>query len=389
MNVLILSLDEALFDKTREGDTLMRLKAYRKRISSLRVIVSTRRFSAHLINDGITIISAHGRRKILSYWRMYRLTRDITRKHAIDLIVTNDPLLGAIALLARPSRNVRVQISVFDIQLTNPDWVRARFRNRILKWIGTWALRKAESIRTDNSGDREVLVNTLGIHPEIITVIPIAPSKQSQRLYLQARKDERLRTSLVGKNKMILSVGSLLPKKGLWVLTDAMEQVHSKIPDAKLIIIGKGPLRKELERKIRAKSLEKYVILEGSVPYSELPSYFASADLFVLPSLHEGFPRVLMEAALAGTPIVTTQINGAHDMLADGVSARVVPIKNPEALSGAMVELLLDPGKSAQLSRQAQKNAKKLLNVDKNVSELIDSWERTVKSRTVMTYETK
>ncbi len=377
MNVLILSLDESLFNTHGEGDTLERFKAYRKHTTSLKVIVSTQKKYKPLSIAGIDIFGVSGRNKLFSYLKMLFMTKELC-KEKIDIIVANDPILGFISLLARSNSTPKIQISVFDLQLLDPNWIALKLHHYILKIIGIWALKNADSIRTDNSGDRNDLVDKLFIDPNIITTIPISPSSQSQQMFISAKKNPSLKQSLVGNGSMVLAVGGLLPKKNHLGLIDAMEEVVNTYPNLKLIIVGKGPLQENINNKISHLRLENHIKLVGSVAYNQLPSYYATTDLFVLPSLHEGFPRVIMEAALTGVPIVSTDVHGVTDLLIDGKSARIVKKADSISLASGILELLKNEKKAKHFANTAKKSAIKKLNFDKNVNHLMKSWRETI-----------
>ena len=150
----------------------------------------------------------------------------------------------------------------------------------------------------------------------------------------------------------ILSVGRLSPEKDHVTLIRAFGLL-AKSHNAKLVILGEGPLRPDLESLVTEMKLKESVFLPGFVidPYP----WFGSADLFVLSSLREGFGNVLVEALECGVPIVSTNCpGGPSEILANGQFGKLVPIQNPRALAQAMEEVLLGSHDSADLKLRAK-----------------------------------
>lgn len=145
--------------------------------------------------------------------------------------------------------------------------------------------------------------------------------------------------------KVILSVGRLEEQKDFASLIRAVSIVRQKV-DVCLVILGDGRLRRGLIELAESLGLQDFVDLPGFVdnPYS----FIARADVFVLSSLFEGLPNVLLEALAVGTPIVATDCRtGPREILRDGKDGRLVPIKNPSALADAIVATLGSEGRPA------------------------------------------
>ena len=134
----------------------------------------------------------------------------------------------------------------------------------------------------------------------------------------------------------VLYVGRLAPKKGLEYLLEAMTEV-----DAHLTIVGDGSERDRLER--LAAELDIDVTFVGEVAPEAVDSYYRDAGVFVLPSLEgEGMPNVVLEAMSWGLPVVATDSGGLPTMIEDGESGFLVPMRDSEAISERIGELLTD-----------------------------------------------
>lgn len=144
---------------------------------------------------------------------------------------------------------------------------------------------------------------------------------------------------------VVLGVGRLAPQKDFATLIEAFRLVLAQRP-CRLTILGEGPLRRDLEDRVRSLGLEDAVSMPGWVdnPYA----FMARAALFVLSSRHEGFPGVLVEALACGCPSVSTDCPaGPSEILED--PDLLAPVGDPEALAGAILRALARPADAAKL----------------------------------------
>ena len=135
----------------------------------------------------------------------------------------------------------------------------------------------------------------------------------------------------------LLYVGRLTPEKGVEYLIQAMPSVLKKFPQTKLMIIGGGMLKNRLKKQIEKLAIEPNVIFMGSINHNKLGPYFATADIFVSPSIKEGFGLTILEAAISGCQIIGTNIGGVKDII--GKNCLIKP-KSPKAISEKIVQLI-------------------------------------------------
>ena len=123
--------------------------------------------------------------------------------------------------------------------------------------------------------------------------------------------------------------------------------------DIGLIIIGEGPDRKNLKKMIEDFDLEKSVYLLG---YQKFPDpFYHEMDVFVMPSLFEGFGLVAVEAMHFGLPIIATNVDSLPEIIKDGVTGYLCPAENAKSLSAVMEKVFLNPEKSAKVALEGQK----------------------------------
>jgi len=141
----------------------------------------------------------------------------------------------------------------------------------------------------------------------------------------------------------VLFVGRLVPEKGPSVLLDAVGSLHggSEPLDIEVRIVGSGPLLKTLQAQIHDRDLADVVTLLGPLGNDQLPTQYAWADVFCLPSFAEGVPVVLMEAMATALPVVTTSVAGVPELVHDGENGRLVGPGKPQDLADALRDLAI------------------------------------------------
>lgn len=150
----------------------------------------------------------------------------------------------------------------------------------------------------------------------------------------------------------ILGAGALVHQKGFEFLVRSFKVVLNSFPELRLVIVGEGPLRSELESLAQELGIAESVHFPGFV--SNVGAYYASAKLFALSSVAEGFGNVLVEAMSFGVPVVSTDCpHGPREILDGGVYGRLVPPGDSDALADAIVSTLRDAVDSNRLVERA------------------------------------
>jgi glycosyltransferase involved in cell wall biosynthesis len=160
-------------------------------------------------------------------------------------------------------------------------------------------------------------------------------------------------------NNNILFVGSLLPVKGVQYLIMAMKVVHDKIPEAMLILVGDGEEREMLEALSLQLGIQKYVQFVGKIPHEKVQTYMQMADVFVLPSLSEGLPNVILEAMACGLPIVASRVDGIPDIITKDTNGYLVEVKDTNDIANKIILLLQDEALRKKISDNNRQLVKK------------------------------
>jgi len=166
----------------------------------------------------------------------------------------------------------------------------------------------------------------------------------------KSKADSSLREKYGINAEFLLFVGRLSEKKGVEYLIKSMPEVLSKHPDAKLLIVGNGELETKLKKLVNDElKISNNVIFAGGIPNSELPKYYATADIFIGPSIiaeggdREGFPVSFMEAMASGTPLITSDID-IFGELVHGENAMKAQEKSSESIAYCICSLIEDKG---------------------------------------------
>jgi glycosyltransferase involved in cell wall biosynthesis len=130
---------------------------------------------------------------------------------------------------------------------------------------------------------------------------------------------------------IIIFVGRLHVVKGLEYLINAVNKV--KNDNLKLFIIGDGTERENLEKLSKKLNIENYIEFCGEIPNEKIPEYLTASDIFVLPSLSEGFPNVLLEAMTCGLPVIATKIKGLDEIIEEGINGYLINPKSSEQIA--------------------------------------------------------
>lgn len=150
---------------------------------------------------------------------------------------------------------------------------------------------------------------------------------------------------------IIGTIARLHRQKGISVLLEASVRVLRVFPEAKFVVVGEGPLGQKLKKKAHQLGVaDKFLFLGAREDAADLLSMF---DIFVLPSLWEGLPFVLIEAAAHRMPIVATAVDGVPEIVENGKTGILVPPKNPQMMGEAVIRLLSDKRLAADLAERA------------------------------------
>lgn len=177
-------------------------------------------------------------------------------------------------------------------------------------------------------------------------VPPVGPVPVARRLAAEVRSE----LGIGPQERLVVLVGRLHPQKDIATLVEAATRLA---PDVRVVVVGEGPQRAELEARIARLGLAHRVQLVGA--RADAADHMAAADVVVMCSIWEGFGLVVAEALALRRPVVATAVGPVPEMVVDGETGRLVPPSDPEALAAAITDLLADPDRAAELGRAGAK----------------------------------
>jgi glycosyltransferase involved in cell wall biosynthesis len=266
------------------------------------------------------------------------------RREAIDVVhvVFPNPTAVYLALL-RPLARWKLVLG-FQGRDINELHERARGHRLVMRWV----VRQADWITLCASSMAERLAALAPATARKVWVVPNANPLSSA-----PRPSSRPAGSLAFKD-FVLSVGSLIPRKGHDVLIRALAVARERGHRLPLVIVGGGPSRPDLHALARDLDIADQVHFAGDVDHGHVTEYFERCRYFVLATRAEGMPLAVAEAMSFGKAVVATRVDGIPEMIKNHKTGLLVPSEDVEALAAAMIRLEQDHGLRADLGERAR-----------------------------------
>ena len=262
------------------------------------------------------------------------------RRARPDAVLAAKDRAGRAAVLARKISGVSTRLVIrLGTHLSESMKGKNRLQKALRYYPAKWFYPGADAIVCVSPGVLEDFVNITGLARSRFRVVsnPVVTPELSE-LASKQLQDEWFPDPSASS---ILAVGRMTDQKDFSTLLQAFAQLYQQ-KKCRLLILGEGPKRRELESEIRRLGIEEAVRMPGFVPNPY--SYMANADLFVLSSVFEGSPNVLKEALALGTPVVATDCkSGPREILQNGKYGHLVSIRSPQELADAMKQVLENP----------------------------------------------
>lgn len=291
-----------------------------------------------LRDAGITVVCLGARKRhgVRAVWRLSRLLAKL-RPTILQTFLFHANIAGRLA-----GKAARVPIIVSGIRV-------AEKRGSLRLWIDRatdWMVSQHVCV----SQDVAAFSAARGGLP--VSKIRVIPNGVDARLFAEAPPADLGQFGIPAGSRTLLFVGRLDPQKGPFVLMAAARELLPRHNGLQLLLVGDGPLAENLRKWIAKENVSSRIHLAGR--RNDVPSLMRAAEIFVLPSLWEGLPNVVLEAMAAGVPVVASRVEGISDLLIDDRTGLIVPPNSSGDLVEAIDRLLTDPQQAHRMGHSAQ-----------------------------------
>ncbi len=353
MNILMIGTDDSVFKKDiSNNNTFIRHSYY---LNALQKIESESTITAlvYTREDFLIISPTRGltyypvKTPFLQLFPIYGLIKvlRIRNKNNFDLITSQNPFeIGFLALILKWLLKTPMEIQI-HFNFFSPYWfVEHQIFNRIRFFISRYIIHSVDHIRVVSSSIKNNLVRDFSISEQVISIIPVPFIYPINRNNCQ-----RIENNVKSNDRIILFVGRLCyPKNipGLFKVIETIQKTHK----VKFVIIGDGPLFGFVEKKIRHLN-DINISLHTNLNFEQLVCWYQSADVLILPSLYEGFGRVLVEAYTFQTPAVATRCGGPEDIVINGKTGFLTEVEDLEKFANKVIWLLDHPEQAYRMGK--------------------------------------
>lgn len=278
-------------------------------------------------------------------WRWACRFRDLLKGEQVDLIHAHE--FDANVQGAAVAAYLGIPL-VATVHGKHYFWEKLR-RRLAYRWVSRHATMVAVS-----EDLKRFIVQNVGIDSARIPVlyngvdVPLPPDPAD----IEACRREM---NLPESDRVIGVVGNLYPVKGHQYLIDAIPAVLGKYPNTSFLFAGRGHLESDLKQQVNRLGLDKQVHFLGL--RQDIPRILALLDVFVLPSLSEGLSMAILEAMMAGRPVIATRVGGNPEIVLDGETGFLVPSKDSHALAESLITLLKDRHLANQFGEKGKRRA--------------------------------
>lgn len=292
--------------------------------------------------EGIKSKIVYGRRRL--DFKIIRQIQNIVKEEGVDLIHSHGYKSNFYGLTAARRSGVPI---ISTIHLWTGETMKLRFYEYLDR---RWMVRKMDHVVLVSPTFRDD-VKKSNLASARISYIPNGIDTETfnpSNIHSDLRGELGLNNSLV-----IGNVARLNQEKGHHHLIEAFEKAQSEIPNARLLIIGDGPLEDDLRAEVNSRALTGKVIFTGK--RKDMPSLYKAMDIFAMSSLKEGMPMALLEAMSMELPVITTDVGAVPYIISNNENGIMIKAENPGILAEKIVSLLKDASMRKRLGWEARR----------------------------------
>ena len=289
-----------------------------------------------------------------SFWNIWKTVR----KEKIEMILVGQILpLGTVAWLLNKIIKTPYIVMTHAMDVTFPQKYLRK------KWLMKKILSNAYKVTTVSRFTEKHLKNLMtGKNRSKIEIIYPCPNLKI-RDYNQSIYEKLESQYKTNNNKIILSVGRIVERKGFDAMIEALSKMDKDFPNYKYLLVGEGPYKKKLQKILTQpiyQNISNKIIFIGKVSDNELACYFKLCDIFAMPSRRlstddvEGFGIVYLEANLFAKPVIGGDSGGIRDAIIDGTTGFLVKPTDINMISDAILKLLTNPERAKKMGKAGQ-----------------------------------
>lgn len=296
------------------------------------------------------------KKRNLDWTLPFRLAK-LFKKTNVDIVHTHNPsvwLYGGIAAKI-------AGIPLIHTEHTSSDYNAVRW-GRIERFLSFFT----QKITSVSESVAEFMIENEGISRKIVQVIHNGVKSEDYDIAVN-RKNKRNDLGLAENDFVFINVARFYPNKDHSTLLRSFSLMLKKNPGCKLLLAGDGPLKESAIKEAAAYGLNGNVKFLGN--RRDISEILKVSDVFVLSSIKEGLPIVILEAMASGLPVIATRVDGNTEVVNHDETGFIVPASDPNALSEMMIHVQLDKKKSVEMGQKGRQRVKKYFTFEKMVGE--------------------
>ncbi len=315
----------------------------------------------------VSSLGGKGKKDLKVLLRLYKLLKiekpDILHTHLFLANVAGRVIgkLANVPIVVSSIHNIEVWMEWYHTLL---DRLSSRFADRIVSC---------------SDAAREYSIKKTGIDAKRYTTIynGVDLAKFNRKLNFKSKREE---LGLEVSYPVIATIGRLIePQKGLRYLIEAAQKFVLEFPKTQFLIIGDGPAKDDLQNLVKKLGISKNFFFAGM--RQDIPEILNTIDIFVLPSLQEGFGIVLIEAMAAGKCIIATKVGGIPEVVKDGETGILIPPKDVQSLLTAMLDLMKNKNRRKKLGERGRDWVENRFSIECTVVQIESLYKKLISLR--------
>ena len=296
-------------------------------------------------------------------WRLMRLIR----KHRIDLLQTHDPQTRRLGAVAAFLTGVTHVASLHG-------WIQNTRKQKLSATLDRWLLRRSKRVIVMSRLMKDDIVAS-GVASEKIAIVHNAVVLTD---YPSSYRSDKVRKEygIAADETVIAVIGRFSAEKGHGVFLDSARRIVEARPDVRFLLVGDGPLRDVIEKRIELLDLKKRFVLTGH--RTDMQDVYSAIDILAIPSFTEGLPNVLLEAFAFGKPVVSTNVGGVSEVLVDGVNGYLVEPGDFATLADRLTKLVLNRAAARVMGQQGRSTIEQRFSFEGRTAQLTRLYEGLV-----------